>query len=277
MAVAGAVTPRCVTAVATTVMLAVAAFPRTCDEVSALVVLTFWPKVVPITLIDTMQDALAVKLMAVRLTEEEPAAATTVPPQVLDKPFGVVTTRPAGSASPRVRFVKVAEVFGFFKCEGQTCRPLDGKSGRTERHVKSRRCQRISRYRQRGVWIGDQRNRGRDLECGREGVVTCGVYEKAVKGRSYTAYCGDWPQTACYARSAKGEGDWNAADILTALGDRDHGVGVGAGGLVRQRTVSGAGIGELYGLVVGLDRAQIQAWIGAGKAGVSGVEPRKPR
>ncbi len=50
-----------------------------------------------------MQEAPAASVPPVRLTDEEPAAAVAVPPQVLLRPEGVDTTRPAGKVSVNAR------------------------------------------------------------------------------------------------------------------------------------------------------------------------------
>src|ERR1035441_9637171 len=83
-----------------TITLALAVFPVPPSVAVTLpVVLFLAPAVVPVTLTDTVQLALAASVPADRLTEEEPATAVGVPPQVLFK-FGVAaTTNPAGNAS----------------------------------------------------------------------------------------------------------------------------------------------------------------------------------
>lgn len=66
------------------------------------------PVVVPVTLTVRVQDAPAATVTPLRLTVEDAATAVAVPPQVFDKPFGVATTKPAGSVS--VKFTPVREV-----------------------------------------------------------------------------------------------------------------------------------------------------------------------
>jgi hypothetical protein len=63
------------------------------------------PVVVPCTLRDKVQEepAFKVTLLSVIL----PATALTVPPHVLDRPFGVATTRPVGKVSVKVTPLKV--------------------------------------------------------------------------------------------------------------------------------------------------------------------------
>jgi hypothetical protein len=64
------------------------------------VVLFFAPAVVPITFTEKVHDPLAAIVPPERLTMPEPAPAVTVPaPHVPVAPFGVDTTKPAGSAS----------------------------------------------------------------------------------------------------------------------------------------------------------------------------------
>ena len=63
------------------------------------VVLLFPPKVVPVTFTVKVQLLLAAMFPPVSETLPEPATAVAVPPHVLVKPFGVATTKPAGSVS----------------------------------------------------------------------------------------------------------------------------------------------------------------------------------
>ena len=70
------------------------------------------PAVVPCTLSEMAQDAPADKLTPLKLTEEEPAVAVAVPPQVLDKPFGDATTKPLGSESVKLTPVSATLVLG---------------------------------------------------------------------------------------------------------------------------------------------------------------------
>ena len=75
--------------------------------------LFFTPAVVPCTLTETVQLALAAKVPAERLMLPDPAVAVAVPPQVLFKPFGVATTRPAGRLSVKEIPVRARFVLGF--------------------------------------------------------------------------------------------------------------------------------------------------------------------
>jgi hypothetical protein len=64
------------------------------------VVLLFSPAVVPVTLMENVQDELAARLAPDRLAVDDPAVAVIVPPpQEPVNPLGVETTKPAGSAS----------------------------------------------------------------------------------------------------------------------------------------------------------------------------------
>ena len=84
-----------------TVTLAEAVFPvPPLVEVTAAVVLFLAPEVVPFTFTEKVQEALAASVAPDRLTELEPATAVMVPPpQVPLRPFGVLTSKPAGSVS----------------------------------------------------------------------------------------------------------------------------------------------------------------------------------
>jgi hypothetical protein len=69
-------------------------------EVTFPVVLFLVPAVVPVTLTENVHDALAARVPPNRLTVPEPAVAVIVPaPHVPVNPFGVETTKPAGSVS----------------------------------------------------------------------------------------------------------------------------------------------------------------------------------
>jgi hypothetical protein len=62
-------------------------------------------------LTDKVHDEPADKLTPLKPTEEEPSTAVAVPPQLLDKPFGVATTKPLGKES--VKFTPVSAVAAF--------------------------------------------------------------------------------------------------------------------------------------------------------------------
>ncbi len=75
--------------------------------------LFFTPAVVPCTFTETVQLALAASVPAERLILPEPATAVAVPPQVLFRPDGVATTRPAGRLSVKAIPVSARFVLGF--------------------------------------------------------------------------------------------------------------------------------------------------------------------
>jgi hypothetical protein len=78
------------------------------------VVLFLVPAVVPVTFTENVQELLAAIVPPDRLTAPEPAVAVTVPlPHVPVSPFGVETTRPAGSVSLNATPVIPAVVFVF--------------------------------------------------------------------------------------------------------------------------------------------------------------------
>src|ERR1051326_1862297 len=98
-----------------TVMLAVllvAPAPLSFDEIGPVVL--FWtPTCTPVTFNVIEHDPFAARPPPERLMEPEPAAAVTVPPQPLFvNPFGVATTRPAGSVSLKATPVSAIDVFG---------------------------------------------------------------------------------------------------------------------------------------------------------------------
>src|SRR5579864_8815066 len=68
-------------------------------ELTAPLVLVYWPDAVPVTFTTRVQFVLTAMLPPVREMLVEPATAVAVPPQVLERPFGVETTNPVGSVS----------------------------------------------------------------------------------------------------------------------------------------------------------------------------------
>ncbi len=83
-----------------TLMLAVAVLPvPPLVEVTLPVVLTKFPEAVAVMLTVRVQVLLAAMVPPVSEMLPEPATAVAVPPQVLVRPLGVATTRPAGSVS----------------------------------------------------------------------------------------------------------------------------------------------------------------------------------
>jgi hypothetical protein len=85
---------------ATTVSVSVAVLPvPPLVEDTAPEVFVNAPAVPPFTLTTTVQELFTATLPPVRLMLLPPAVAEAVPPQLLVKPFGVATTKPAGSVS----------------------------------------------------------------------------------------------------------------------------------------------------------------------------------
>src|SRR4051794_35134866 len=98
-----------------TVMLAVllvAPAPLSFDEIGP-VVLFCTPACTPVTFRLMVHEPFAARVPPVRLMEPDPAAAVVVPPQLLVNPFGVATTRPAGSVSLKATPVSGIDAFGF--------------------------------------------------------------------------------------------------------------------------------------------------------------------
>ena len=88
--------------------------------------LFFTPAVVPVTLTETVQLALAAKVPADKLTDPEPAAAVAVPPQLLVK-FGVeAITNPAGKLSLKATPVRARLVLGFWMVNVSEVVPFNG-------------------------------------------------------------------------------------------------------------------------------------------------------
>jgi hypothetical protein len=75
--------------------------------------LFFTPPVVAVTLTDKLQVVLDASVEPERLTDEAPAVAVAVPPQVLLRPFGVATTKPAGKLSVKATPFNARLAFGF--------------------------------------------------------------------------------------------------------------------------------------------------------------------
>src|SRR5436305_3807137 len=97
---------------ATTVTVAVAGVLAPASVELTVTLLFLSPAVVPCTFRDTVHEALAATVPPLRLAEPEPAVAVAVPPQVLVKPFGVATTKPAGRLSVNDNPVSDTLVFG---------------------------------------------------------------------------------------------------------------------------------------------------------------------
>src|SRR6478736_6298987 len=88
--------------------------------------LFFTPAVVPVTLTETVQLALAANVPAERLMLPDPATAVAVPPQVLFKPLGVATTNPAGRLSVKAMPVSARLVLGFWIVNVSEVVPFNG-------------------------------------------------------------------------------------------------------------------------------------------------------
>jgi hypothetical protein len=82
-------------------------------ELTPLVTMFFAPSQVGVTLNWTVHALLAATLPPESVTEPEPAAAVTVPPQVLLSPFGVAITRPAGKAAVNARPLSAVPALAF--------------------------------------------------------------------------------------------------------------------------------------------------------------------
>ena len=99
---------------ALTVSVALAVLPvPPLVEVTAEVVLVLSPGLVPVTLIENVQDAAAARVAPVRLTLLPPAATVMVPPPHEPvRPLGVATTSPAGNVSENATPVSAVEALG---------------------------------------------------------------------------------------------------------------------------------------------------------------------
>jgi hypothetical protein len=83
-----------------TVRVAVAVLPvPPSPEVTVPDVFVYTPEAVPITLTTMVHELFTATLPPERLMLVPPAAADAVPPQLVVRPFGVATTKPAGSVS----------------------------------------------------------------------------------------------------------------------------------------------------------------------------------
>src|SRR6266852_3184496 len=98
-----------ITGGATTVTLAFEVLPVPPSVDVTCTLLFFAPAAVPVTFTLKVHDALVAKVAPDRVTLPEPAVAVIVPPPQLPvRPFGVATTRPAGSVS--VNAIPVSEI-----------------------------------------------------------------------------------------------------------------------------------------------------------------------
>ena len=73
-----------------------------------------------------MQEAPAATVAPVRLTDEDPATAVAVPPQVLFRPEGVATTRPAGKLSVNAIPVRLETVLLLVIVKVRLVTPFNG-------------------------------------------------------------------------------------------------------------------------------------------------------
>ncbi len=84
---------------ATTVNVAVLGVPVPPSADDAVTELTLTPAVVPVTFTCSVQLEFPAMVPLASDTVPEPASAVCVPPQLLSKPFGFATTKPAGRLS----------------------------------------------------------------------------------------------------------------------------------------------------------------------------------
>src|SRR5438445_755464 len=110
----------------TTVIEALDVFPVPPSVEVTWTLLFFTSAVVPCTLTETVQLALAANVPAERLMLPEPATAVAVPPQVLFNALGVATTRPAGKLSVKAIPFSVTPVFGFCMVNVNEVVPFSG-------------------------------------------------------------------------------------------------------------------------------------------------------
>jgi hypothetical protein len=109
-----------------TVMEALEVLPVPLSVEVTVTELFFMPAVVPVTLTDTVHDALLARVPAERLTLDDAATAVAVPPQVLLMPLGVATTKPAGRLSVNARPVNARLAFGFEMLKVSDVVPFSG-------------------------------------------------------------------------------------------------------------------------------------------------------
>ena len=102
-----------ITGAPTTVMLALDVLPVPPSVEVTCTLLFFTPAVVPCTLMETTQDALAARVPAEILACPEPETAAAVPPQELVRPLGVATTKPAGRLSVNANPLSATAALGF--------------------------------------------------------------------------------------------------------------------------------------------------------------------
>jgi hypothetical protein len=115
-----------ITGALTTVIEALEVLPVPPSVEVTWTLLFFTPAVVPVTLTETVQEALAARVPPERLTLEDPATAVAVPPQVLFK-FGVdAITNPAGRLSVNATPLSATPVLGFVIVKLSEVEPFSG-------------------------------------------------------------------------------------------------------------------------------------------------------
>ena len=117
----------------TTVMEALDVLPVPPSVEVTWTLLFFTPAVVPVTLTETVQLALAANVPAERLMLPDPATAVAVPPQVLFNPLGVATTKPAGRLSVNAMPLNATPVFGLLMVKVRRRRAIQRNAGRAKR------------------------------------------------------------------------------------------------------------------------------------------------
>jgi len=111
---------------ASTVTLAFAVLPVPPSVDLTCTLLFFTPVVVPVTFAEIVQEALDPSVPPDKLSEEAPAAAVAVPPQVLLRLLGVATTKPAGRLSVNAIPFSVMFVLGFWIVKVRLVVPFSG-------------------------------------------------------------------------------------------------------------------------------------------------------
>src|SRR5712671_885880 len=117
-----------ITGGATTVILALEVFPVPPSVEVTCTLLFFTPAVVPVTFTLKVHEVLIASVAPARLTVPEPATAVIVPPPQLPvRPFGVATTKPAGSVSVNATPVSgMVLAAGFVMVKLKLVEPLSG-------------------------------------------------------------------------------------------------------------------------------------------------------
>src|SRR6266851_4002903 len=117
-----------ITGGATTVTLALEVLPVPPSVEVTCTLLFFAPAVVPVTFTEKVQEELVAKVAPDRVTLPEPAVAVMVPPPQLPvRPFGVATTKPAGSVSVKATPVSgMVLIAGFVMVKLKLVEPFSG-------------------------------------------------------------------------------------------------------------------------------------------------------